>query len=150
MKIQTAFEAHPAKRVTILSVSPAAEDHSSLQRLISHSKWELYDADRLSSAMAILEEAEIGVVLCERDLPTGSWRDMLDRLRYLPYAPPLIVTSRHADDRLWAEALSFGAYDVLTRPFDQRELVRSVSLAWRHWLNERQNRPAAMSAKMAS
>ena len=100
--------------------------------------------------MAILQESEIGVVLCERDLSPGDWKDMLERVRYVTDAPPLIVTSRHADDRLWAEALGCGAYDVLAKPFDRRELVRSVSLAWRHWLDERRNGPAAMSAKMAS
>jgi DNA-binding NtrC family response regulator len=150
MMIEPAFEAHPAKRVTILSVSPFVEDHSSLQRLISHSKWMMYDTDSVSSAMAILDQSEIGVVLCERDLPAGNWRNMLERTRYLPSAPSLIVTSRHADDSLWADALSCGAYDVLGKPFDQREVVRSVSLAWRHWLDARRNRPGAMSARMAS
>ena len=46
----------------------------------------------------------------------------------------LIVTSRLADDRLWAEALNLGAYDVLAKPFERMELVRSVSSAWLHWL----------------
>jgi DNA-binding response OmpR family regulator len=45
----------------------------------------------------------------------------------------LIVTSRLADERLWVEALNLGAFDVLAKPFDQKELVRSVSLAWLHW-----------------
>ena len=48
--------------------------------------------------------------------------------------PPLqIVTSRLANDRLWAEALNLGAYDVLARPFDAAEVLRSVGMAWRRW-----------------
>jgi DNA-binding response OmpR family regulator len=44
-----------------------------------------------------------------------------------------MVTSRLADERLWAEALNLGAYDVLAKPFDGREVIRILSLAWQHW-----------------
>jgi FixJ family two-component response regulator len=59
---------------------------------------------------------------------------MLEHISLLPYPPLLIVTSRLADARLWAEALNLGAYDVLAKPFDATEVIRSASRAWRHWL----------------
>ena len=43
----------------------------------------------------------------------------------------MIVTSRLADERLWAEALNLGAYDVLAKPFDRTEAMRVVAAAWR-------------------
>ena len=49
----------------------------------------------------------------------------------LPRPPLQIVTSRLANDRLWAEALNLGAYDVLPRPFDPAEVLRSVGMALR-------------------
>jgi len=45
----------------------------------------------------------------------------------------LIVTSRNADDRLWAEALNMGAYDVLSQPFERVEVARAVESARRHF-----------------
>ena len=48
-------------------------------------------------------------------------------------SPSLIVTSRLADERLWAEALNLGAYDVLAKPFDSTEAMRVVGAAWRAW-----------------
>jgi len=63
---------------------------------------------------------------------------MLERLMLLRDAPPLIVTSRLADDRLWVEALNLGAYDVLAKPFDRQEVTRSIHLAWMHWQNSRE------------
>ena len=146
----TAFETTSASRVAVLSVSPVPDDRSSVQSIFSHSKWALYDADRVASAQVILREYDIGVVLCERDLRPGSWIDMLERLSFLQHAPPLIVTSRLADDKLWAEALNLGAYDVLAKPFDPRAVVRSVSLAWQHWLRQHENRPETMRARAAS
>ena len=54
-------------------------------------------------------------------------------LRTLPDPPFLIVASRLADERLWAEALNLGAYDVLAKPFDSTEVTRIVGMAWLRW-----------------
>lgn len=70
---------------------------------------------------------------CERDLAPGAWKDMLDEAFALPQSPCVIVTSRLADEYLWAEALNVGAYDVLAKPFEREEVVRIVSLASRSW-----------------
>ena len=83
------------------------------------------------------------VVICERDLPFGSWKDLLQEIQTLPDPPLLIVTSRLADEGLWAEALNLGAYDVLAKPFDRKEVTRVVSLAWRWWSSERQRKSVA-------
>jgi DNA-binding NtrC family response regulator len=45
----------------------------------------------------------------------------------------LIVTDRLADERLWAEVLNLGGYDLLLKPFDPEELLRVVSSAWASW-----------------
>ena len=50
----------------------------------------------------------------------------------LPDPPILIVSSRLADECMWAEALNFGAYDVLAKPFDTEEVIRVLSLGWLH------------------
>jgi hypothetical protein len=39
------------------------------------------------------------------------------------------VSSRVADDRLWAEVLNLGGYDLLTNPFAPAEVSRVVDLA---------------------
>lgn len=149
MPKQPAIANNSTSIVTVLSVSPLEEDHLSLEAILKHSRWALYVADRVASALAILQEHCIGAVLCERDLQPDTWTDLLQRITSLPDAPPLIVTSPHADERLWSEALNLGAYDVLAKPFDRTELFRSVSLAWLHWRHRRQpstNRPIAMRA----
>jgi DNA-binding NtrC family response regulator len=136
MKKQPTSEPYSTRTVTVLSVSPLAEDHFSLQAIFNRSRWELHRADGLVSARAVLSRREIGVVICERDLSPGTWVAMLEEGALLPNAPSLIVTSRLADDRLWAEALNLGAYDVLAKPFERTELVRSVSMAWLHWYHK--------------
>jgi len=62
----------------------------------------------------------------------------------------LIVASRLADDRLWAEALNLGAWDVLAKPFDRREVFRSVKSAWQHWHDQIQTPALAMNVMTAA
>ena len=122
----------------VLSVSPMAEDHRLLQAIVDHTTWRLLKADRLSEAFSVLRQHEISVVLCERDLVTGNWADVLEAASELPCPPSLIVTSRVADERLWGEALNLGAWDVLAKPFDRSEVLRSIKTAWQHWYNQAQ------------
>lgn len=150
MKKKPGAEVNPARIVTVLSVSPLAEDYLPLEAIFYHSKWELYKADSVVSALTVMHRREIGVVICERDLSPGTWIDMLEELRSLRGGPPLIVASRRADERLWAEALNLGAYDVLAKPFEHRELVRSVSLAWLHWRHQHKVPTNAVTAMQAA
>jgi DNA-binding NtrC family response regulator len=126
----------PAKSPTalkVLSVSPIEEDHLSLHTIVSHSVWKLFSADSIPAALTILLDEDISVIICERDLSAGVWSDLLESTTKLPQPPSLIVTSRLADDRLWAEALNLGAWDVLAKPFDRIEVLRSIKTAWQHW-----------------
>ena len=73
------------------------------------------------------------LVLCDRDLFPGSWKEILHGIKRMSNPPLLVVTSRLADEQLWAEALNLGAYDVLAKPFEVTEVNRVLSLAWLHW-----------------
>jgi DNA-binding response OmpR family regulator len=73
------------------------------------------------------------VILTERDLPPFSWKDVLNSVSHLINPPRLIVASENPDARLWGEVLNLGAYDVLSKPFDSRELFQVISAAWRDW-----------------
>ena len=65
----------------------------------------------------------------------------MENILVLPDPPVLIVTSRLADEYLWAEALNLGAYDVLAKPFDASEVIRVLYSAWRHWTDLRDRNP---------
>jgi len=75
----------------------------------------------------------VPVVLCERDLPGGTWRRLFVETRDLAHPPRLIVVSRLADERLWAEVLNLGGHDVLATPFAADEVRRVLSYAVDSW-----------------
>jgi len=150
MRKPPAIETRATEIVTVLSVSPTEEVHFSLQDIFSHSKWKLSKTRSLASALAFLRTQKTPVVLCETDLLPGTWRDLLEEVTSAPNAPAVIVSSRLADDRLWAEALNLGAWDVLARPFVKSEVYQAVSAAWRHWRNQQVSSTTAMQAMRAA
>jgi DNA-binding response OmpR family regulator len=68
----------------------------------------------------------------------------LNDLRSLTKPPQLIVTSRTADESLWAEVLNVGGYDVMAQPFEQYEVERVIASAHRHF-----HQPMRVAANMA-
>ena len=117
----------------ILAISPAEDDHLSLQRLFSQTSWRLYQARNYREALASLEKNQVSVIITECNVPPYNWRDLLVHLAREVHPPRLIVATWLADDRLWAEVLDLGGFDVLQKPFEARELFRVVGLAWRNW-----------------
>lgn len=105
--------------------------------------WVFQTRDSVAAVLALLRRDRIPVILCDEEMGPDGWKELLDRFGLLSHPPCLIVTSRLADDYLWAEALNLGAYDVLARPFDRAEVVRTVSQARLHWQNGSNRRAAA-------
>ena len=116
----------------VLSISPNDEDRASLKGILD-SGWTVVAKSTVGSALSLLQEIPIPIVICDCDISSGTWREMLDHLSLLPYPPQLIVASRLADERLWAEALNLGAWDVLAKPFDADEVIRIVDVARQRW-----------------
>lgn len=122
-----------ADAVPVLSVSPKLDYQASLQRLLNPTGWRLMRARTIETALSIVDQERPPLVLCESSLDDPTWKELLAQITLRSDAPFLIVTSRQADDHLWAEALNLGAYDVLAQPFDMTEVRRTFSSAWLRW-----------------
>jgi DNA-binding response OmpR family regulator len=145
--------------VTVVSISPSEEDHVSLRRIVSQAEGSGYSALRceihprfgLESALPALRKGRIPILLCERALLSGTWKQVLAETINLPDPPLLIVTSRAADERLWSEVLNLGAWDLLAKPFHAEEVLRVLNTAWLHWKSKGDiHRNRHMQVKMAA
>jgi DNA-binding response OmpR family regulator len=121
------------EKISILLVSPYRDDHASLRHILHHDGWQISRCSSAAEAAAQLKTNALSIVICERDLPDGTWKDVLAHCEDLTHPPRLLVVSRHADENLWGEVLNLGGYDVLVKPFDCSEVTRVVGMAWRHW-----------------
>lgn len=131
-----------------LLVSHIEVDHRFLEELFFQKQWTLARSATVQDAVWLLQRNEIPVVISERDVPGGGWKEILSALQCLRCPPLLVVTSRLADDHLWAEVLNLGGHDVLATPFNTKELVWVLENAWRH--SGATSAPKALTASAAS
>ena len=119
------------ENITLLAISPNEQDRQSLEHILDIDRWTVQGARTLEEASSMLRQ-EPSLVLCEKDLPDGSWKDVFHEARCLENPPPIVVVSRQADERFWAEVLNLGCYDVLLKPFEYSEVRRVMGMALRH------------------
>jgi len=118
------------RQTLILAISPYVEDYTALCRILEGSEWPTLACQTCGQARQFLKQASI--VLCEQKLPDGDWKQVLKELQNMLDPPLLIVTSRLADSTLWAEVLNLGGYDVLAKPFREKEVLWTIATAHRY------------------
>jgi DNA-binding response OmpR family regulator len=133
-----------------LLVSPLLEDHQLLSQIFLDKGWTLHLTHTLGSALALLQDRPIPVIITERDLRPGDWKDVFAALQQVPHQPLLVVTSRLADEHLWAEVLNLGGHDVLAKPFQAAEVQWELESAWRIWANRKKRRLNTSEPAMTS
>jgi DNA-binding NtrC family response regulator len=119
---------------TLLTVSSNAEDADSLSRMLAPARVRVEEVASFREAKEALEKQRPTVIACDRDLPDGSWRDLLSLAGATEQDTPVVVMARHADEHLWAEVLNVGGYDVIAKPFERAEVSRVLSTAARRQL----------------
>jgi DNA-binding NtrC family response regulator len=107
----------------ILAVGLSVEDRGALRSILNAHGWEVREAAGWGQVCQRLGSSSYSAVICERSLVDGNWKDVLVEVEDCYPSPPLIVASRHADERLWSEVLGSGGYDVLATPFQEAEVL---------------------------
>jgi hypothetical protein len=93
------------QNIPVLSISPATSDHADLEALLFTPQWKVHRAVSLPSALSQLRHLRpIPVVVCERNLVQVTWQEVLMETVLLREPPCFIITSRFADDYLWADS----------------------------------------------
>ena len=90
--------------------------------------------------MAFLEESEVDVVITDMKMPGMNGEEVLEQVRRdYPHIPVMIMTAFGSIDNA-VEAMKCGAFDYITKPFSNEELLLSVRKAMKLARAEQQNR----------
>lgn len=127
----------PQVPIQALLIGEFDDDRPLVRELLHSIGWRFYEAHGRRRATVGLQQYPIRLVVAEAGFAPWPWQELLDYLRLLPHPAQLIVTSRTADEALWADVLNRGGFDVLPRPFDREELRRVVLSACRRFDNQR-------------
>jgi|SRR5581483_5156085 len=136
--------------VSALLIGEYATERLLVHEIFRKCGWRLFEARDRKHALQSLENNPIQVVITESDLPKWDWRKVLKDLHRFDFPPQLVVTSRTADEHLWAEVLNIGAYDVLAQPLDREEVERVVAAASRHFEHQQVRTRGGFSAASMS
>jgi len=130
--------------LSALLVGKYDADASLIHEVFQKLGWRLFEAANRRLAIKYLAREPLQVVIAKTDVPNWNWRHVLNDLQGMANPPQLIVTSRTADESLWAEVLNIGGYDVMALPFERFEVERVTASAYRHFQSLL---PVAISAK---
>ena len=98
-----------------------------LQELLESRGMEVVAVDSAVAALAALDG--IDVVVTDFAMPDMDGMELLEKLRSADSRLPVILVTAHGSERLAVRALKRGAYDYLTKPFDNDELFHTVERA---------------------
>jgi len=131
--------------VSALLVGAFESDRQLVRKIFQQAGWQLFEAKDRRQALEYLERVPVQVVVAESRTSGWDWKHILTDVRRMPHPPQLVVTSRTADEHLWAEVLNVGGYDVLAQPLDRDEVERVVTSASRNF----QRKPVASDRALA-
>jgi DNA-binding response OmpR family regulator len=122
------------KTAAVLTVSSLAATHDRFREILQRRNQPILQAFRVEEAREFIGSGRVFLVITDRVLPDGTWRDVM-RLadREDARRPLVIVTCRNADELLWGEVLNLGGYDVLSQPIEEPEVARITGMAWLQW-----------------
>ena len=98
-----------------------------------------YDVD---SALATVKEKDLDLIITDLKMPGKSGMDLLSLSKEEKPATPVIMISAYGDIESAVVAIKKGAYDFITKPFDEDELLKVTQKA----LSESQKNRELLSA----
>ncbi len=121
-----------SQTASVVVISHDVTNRSTLRKIFCEQGWGVRERRALSEFRRHLKPAWKGVILTECCLPDGTWKDVLALAHNVCPGSQVIVTSRLADEQLWADVLNRGGFDVLAQPLEESEVVRVGTSAWAH------------------
>ena len=116
----------PLSPAVVILATPFARDLQYLRQLIEEKQMEPVAAGAYREVLAAIGRFGAMAVVCDESL---QWRDLLSRLAEDCDPPRMIVVAAASSQGLWAEVLSLGGFDVLTKPFLKNEVERVLAQA---------------------
>ena len=112
-----------------LIISLESGDRHDLKSALHQQGLEAVCISTIGECQNVLGSQKIDVVLCDRRLVDGTYREALEIIHSLKLDIPLVVTSRLADWDEYLEALRAGAFELIASPCDAGELARVIRQA---------------------
>jgi nitrogen regulation protein NR(I) len=110
-----------------------------LAAMLAREGYEVTTAENGEQALAVLQKTPVHVVVTDLVMPRLGGMELLQRVgAEFPDVPVIMITAHGTVDSA-VSALKAGAFDYITKPFEQEELKKVIAKATRAHDLERQN-----------
>jgi DNA-binding NtrC family response regulator len=121
-------ENRPRIRPLILVVDDDPGLRESL-RLILEDEYEILDVSDGAQALDVVHSSQVDLVLLDIRLPGMDGITVLERLKAMDEHVEVILVTAVKEVRSAVAAMRLGAFDYLTKPFEEEEVLSSISRA---------------------
>ena len=119
----------PNAQVRILVIDDEAAIRDSLKMTLEYEGYEFIGAATGQEGLALVEREAPDLVLLDVKMPGMDGLEVLDRLRAMNDALPVVVVSGHGTISTAVEATKKGAFDFIEKPFASERVLVSLSNA---------------------
>lgn len=120
-------------RQTILIVDDNPDMRRFLERLIkSELQLETRSAESGEAALGIIENNSVQCVLADMKMPGMDGMELLRNIRKKESFLPVIIMTAYGAIETAVKAMKEGAYDFVTKPFEEERLLHTVRRALQH------------------
>ncbi|MDD5154134.1 MAG: sigma-54 dependent transcriptional regulator [Thermodesulfobacteriota bacterium] len=100
-----------------------------LKELLSEENYEVVTAENAPQALEIFKESDFDLVLTDMKMPNMDGIELLENIRSVNSEIPVIVMTAYATVEKAVKAMKKGAFDYVTKPFQNEELKITVRKA---------------------
>ena len=132
--------AEPSAPLRLLVVDDDRAVRSSRERVLAQNGYAVVAAENAQQARAQLEAASFAVVLLDLVLPDAEGLELLREIKATQPETEVLVVTAYGSIESAVEAMRWGAYDYLTKPFHTAELLTTLGKALEKMALQRENR----------
>jgi two-component system NtrC family response regulator len=125
---------------TVLIIDDEPAHRLMVRVVLGDAGFKVLEADNGSAGLATIRTKSVDVVLLDMRMPGMSGQEVLQRLNETENSPPVIMLTAFGNVGSAVEAMKAGAWDYLTKPADNDELLAVVQKAAEHVRLTRENR----------
>jgi two-component system response regulator HydG len=130
----------PNRETTILIIDDEKPIRESLSRTLRQEEYQVRVAENGATGLHYLQSERIDLAVVDMVLPDWNGVELLKRIKgEWPEVEVLLVTAYGTIESA-VEAMKYGAYDFLTKPFKQAQLLNTIKKALEKYELERENR----------
>ncbi len=125
---------------TVLVIDDEPAHRLMVRVVLGDAGFKVLEADNGSSGLATLRAKPVDVVLLDMRMPGMSGLDVLQKMHEEGMTTPVIMLTAFGNVSSAVESMKIGAWDYLTKPTDNDELLAVVKKAAEHVRLTRENR----------